>query len=148
MNRPRASGVLLARDSILVTESSAGGRLKAAFWLTLFVLSGWVLCFYPARLLNGSSGVWWMSLAAISCLVPGWVVVFLSGLSALRNELSAMMVQTMVRLLTVASLAVVLRKFRPELGFRDFYGWLVLFYLLALSVEVVLFRRGLASQRS
>lgn len=89
-----------------------------------------------------------MSLAAVSCLVPGWIVVFLTGVSVLRNELSAMMVQTMVRLLTVASLAVVLRKLRPELGFADFYGWLVLFYLLALCVEVVLFRRGLVSPRS
>lgn len=131
-----------------MTESSARGKLKAAFWLTFIVLTGWVLCFFPARALRGSSGVWWMSLAAVSCLVPGWVVVFLSGLSALRNDLSAMMVQTVVRLFTVASLAVVLRKLRPELGFADFYGWLVFFYLLALGVEVVLFRRGLASQRS
>ena len=148
MSRPKASVDLLARDSILVTESSARGRLKAAFWLTLCVLSGWVLCFYPARLLNGSSGVWWMSLAAISCLLPGWVVVFLSGISSLRNEQAAMMVQTMIRLFTVASLALAVRELRPELGFMDFYSWLVLFYLLALGVEVMLFRRGSGSHQS
>jgi hypothetical protein len=34
------------------------------------------------------------------------------------------------------------------LSFSDFYGWLVLFYLLALGVEVVLFKRDLASRRS
>lgn len=128
-----------------MTRSSRGGSLNAALWLTFFVALGWAVCFWPARALRGSLGVWWMSVAAIAVLVPGWIVVSLSGVAILRNDLVAMLVQTMIRLLVVAATAVVIRKIRPELGIVDFFGWLVGFYLLALVVEVVLLRRNSAS---
>lgn len=82
-----------------------------------------------------------MTIAAICCLIPGWIVVFLSMVAIVRDELSAMLIQTMVRLFTVASVALAVRKLRPELGFVDFFGWLVGFYLLALVVEVKLLKR-------
>ncbi len=55
-----------------------------------------------------------------------------------------MMVQTMVRLLTVASVALAVRSLRPELGMLDFFAWLILFYLLAMAVEVYLLRKNAA----
>ena len=82
-----------------------------------------------------------MTIAAICCLIPGWIVVFLSMVAIVRDELSAMLIQTMVRLFTVAGVALAVRKLRPELGFVDFFGWLVGFYLLALAVEVKLLKR-------
>ena len=82
-----------------------------------------------------------MSLAAIAVLVPGWIVVFLSGIAILRNDLAAALIQTMIRLLTVAGTAVIVRILRPELGIVDFFGWLIGFYLLALAVEVALLKR-------
>ena len=81
-----------------------------------------------------------MSLAAIAVLVPGWIVVFLSGIAILRNDLAAVLMQTMIRLLTVAGTAVIVRMLRPELGIVDFFGWLIAFYLLALAIEVALLR--------
>jgi hypothetical protein len=81
-----------------------------------------------------------MSLAAIAVLVPGWIVVFLSGIAILRNDLAAALIQTMIRLFTVAGTAVIVRILRPELGIVDFFGWLIGFYLLALSIEVALLR--------
>jgi hypothetical protein len=81
-----------------------------------------------------------MSLAAIAVLVPGWIVVFLSGIAMLRNDLVAALIQTMIRLFAVAGTAVVVRILRPELGIVDFFGWLIGFYLLALSIEVALLR--------
>lgn len=104
--------------------------------LTLALLTGWAVCFWPARLMNGQVGVFWMSIAAICCLVPGWIALALSGLPVLPNDLSVMLVQTMVRMFTVGGIAVVLKKTKPEIGFADFYGWLVGFYLLAMAVEV------------
>ncbi|MFN9721353.1 MAG: hypothetical protein ACK58L_21860 [Planctomycetota bacterium] len=127
-----------------MAESSPGQKLKSAILLTLVMLVGWGLCFFPAHSFRGMSGVGWMSLAAVSCLIPGWIVVCLSGVSILRDEASVMMVQTMVRLLAVASVALAIRSLRPELGFVDFFAWLILFYLLAMAVEVCLLRKNAA----
>jgi hypothetical protein len=96
-------------------------------------------------MLRGEAGVWWMSLAAIAVLVPGWIVVFLSSAAILRNELSAMLVQTMIRLFSVAGTAMAVKKLRPDLGIIDFFGWLIAFYLLALAVEVTLLKRSAAA---
>jgi hypothetical protein len=96
-------------------------------------------------MLRGEAGVWWMSLAAIAVLVPGWIVVFLTSAAILRNDLMAMLVQTMIRLFSVAGVAVAVKKLRPDLDFFDFFGWLVAFYLLALAVEVGLLKRRSAS---
>jgi hypothetical protein len=83
-----------------------------------------------------------MSIAAGACLGPGWFVVFLSGLAVLSNDLIVMLIQTMVRLMSVSVVAVVVKKTHPELGFVGFFGWLVGFYLLALVTEVwLLFRQ-------
>lgn len=92
-------------------------------------------------MLGGESGVWWMSIAAGACLGPGWFVVFVSGLTVLWSDLSVVLVHTMVRLMSVAVVAVVVRKTHPELGFLDFFGWLTGFYLLALVTEVWMFYR-------
>ena len=121
-------------------KSSRGGGLKSAFWLTFSLAVAWVLCFWPARALRGSAGVWWMSLAAIAVLLPGWIVVFLSGIAISRNDIATALIQTMIRLFAVAGTAVIVRILRPELGIVDFFGWLIAFYLLALAIEVALLR--------
>jgi len=123
-----------------VTVSPLTGGLRAAVWLTFVIAVGWVLCFWPARMLRGHSGIAWMSLAAICCLVPGWIVVFLSRLAIFRNDLVAMLVQTLLRIGLVGAVALVVVVWRPEIGVADFFGWLIGFYLLALAAETVLGR--------
>ena len=88
-----------------------------------------------------------MTVAAICCLIPGWIVVFLSGVAIVRNDLAAMLLQTSVRLFSVAAAALVVRKLWPQLGFVDFFGWLVLFYLLSMAVEVWLLKQLIRHQR-
>jgi hypothetical protein len=88
-----------------------------------------------------------MSIAALAVLVPGWVAILVSSASLLKNDLSAMLVQTMVRLFSVATTALIVRQVRPELGIVDFFGWLILFYLLALIVEVAFLKSKAASSR-
>jgi len=131
-----------------VTEAPNANGLKSAAWLTAVMVIGWVLCFWPARLLNSESGVWWMTLAAVCCLVPGWIVVFLSGLAIFPNDLAAMLVQTMLRLGVVSAVAVSVKKLRPDVGVADFFGWLIVFYLLALATEVLLVRKKPVSSGS
>ncbi len=116
------------------------GGFNSAIWLTFVMAVGWVACFWPARMLNGHSGVSWMTLAAFCCLVPGWIVVFLSQLATFRSDLLAMVIQTLLRLVLVGAVALVVVVQRPEIGVSDFYGWLIGFYLLALTAETVLNR--------
>ena len=125
-----------------MTSGNEGNSFLPAWYLTGAIAIGWVAAFWPARMLNGESGVFWMTIAAVTCLVPGWIVLGLSSLSIFPNEFSVMVVQSMIRLSSVASVAVVVRRGRPELGFADFFGWLTGFYSLALLVEVLLFRRS------
>jgi len=89
-----------------------------------------------------------MTIAAICCLVPGWIVVFLSMVAIVRDQLTAMLIQTMVRLFAVASVALVVRKIYPDVGIADFFGWLIGFYLLALLTEVVVLRKKPVGRKS
>lgn len=124
-----------------MTGKQQQGAFKPAIYLTFAIALGWVLCFWPARAMNGQDGVWWMSIAAICCLVPGWIVVFIGALDIFPNDLGVMLVQTSVRVAVIGGVAVLVRKQRPDLGFSDFFGWLIGFYLLALLVEVLMLRR-------
>lgn len=124
-----------------MTEKQQFGILKPAINLTIAIAIGWAVCFWPARMLNGQDGVWWMSIAAICCLIPGWIVVFLGTLDIFPNDLSAMLVQTLVRLAIVGGVAVIVKIQKPELGVSDFFGWLIGFYLLALAAEVFMLRQ-------
>ena len=123
-----------------------GGILQSVILLTVAIAVGWILASWPARLMSDGYGVIWMSVAAVTCLVPGWIVLALSFVSVFANDLSAMVVQSMVRLGSVALVALLVRKQRPDLGFADFFGWLVGFYLLALLTEVLLLRRSAKSK--
>ena len=116
------------------------GPLKLVVRLTFVMAVGWAMCFWPARLLHGQTGVSWMTLAASCCLVPGWVCVFLCRLAIFRNDLLAMVLQTLLRLGFVGSVALFVVLQRPEIGVSKFYGWLIGFYLLALMTETVLTR--------
>jgi hypothetical protein len=123
-----------------VTSAATGGVFRQAISLTVAIAVGWVVCFWPARLLRGDAGILWMSIAAVCCLVPGWLVVLLSRLSVFSNDLAAMLAQMAVRLTLVGAAALMVRNAHPEFGPLDFSGWLVAFYLLALFVEVWLIR--------
>lgn len=116
--------------------------MKSVLRLTLVLAVGWVVCFWPARLIRPETGVQWMSIAALCCLIPGWIVVLLERVSAFPNALVVMLVQTAVRMVAVGAAVVIVKQNYPKIGFADFFGWLVGFYLLALFVEVQLLRDG------
>ena len=131
-----------------MTGRSLGSVFRSAVLLTVVIAAGWAVCFWPARVLRGSSAVWWMSVAAVACLVPGWFVLLLSRLSVFPNDLAAMLAQTLLRLGSVAAVALAVRMARPHLGIMDFFGWLIGFYLMALVTEVWMLRRAVSKPRS
>lgn len=124
------------------------GSWKAAVNLTIAVVAGWLVCFWPARMHGGGDGIFWMSVAAFCCLIPGWIVVLLSRLAIFPDDLWLMLAQTAVRLVSVVGAALVVRSFWPKLGVADFFGWLIGFYLLTLLLEVYLLRGGRSQGRS
>lgn len=119
--------------------------LKACLTLTACVAAVWVLCFWPARILNGNAGVQWMTIAAFCCLIPGWVVVFLGTLDMFPNELAAMLVQMTVRTTVVGSALVIVKRKHPEFEPDMFMWWVAAFYVVALFTEAGLL---LAQQKS
>ena len=119
--------------------------LRSVFRLTFVMSVGWVVCFWPARMLSPEYGVKWMSIAAICCLVPGWIVVLLERLAIFRGD-RLIFGQMLVRFLAILVAALTVKWLRPDLGLVEFYGWLIVFYLLAMSYEVVLLRERLTVQ--
>jgi hypothetical protein len=119
----------------------------AAVQLTIGVLAGWAICFWPARWLRGDDGVFWMSVAAFCCLVPGWIVVFISRLGIFTDNLVVSLIQMSVRLVCVVGAAVVVKSGWPQLRAGDFFGWLVGFYVMTMLLEVILLHPG-AFQKS
>ncbi len=124
-----------------MNSRNEGTLVRSALSLTVVIIVCSAVAFWPARMLAGDVGVRWMTVAAVTCLVPGWIALSLSWLSVFPNELSAMLVQSMVRLGCVAAVAVIVRTQWPALGLAEFFGWLIGFYLLALLAEVLLIRR-------
>ncbi len=114
--------------------------LRSVSRLTFVLVVGWIICFWPARMVRPEEGVKWMSVAAISCLLPGWIVVFLERLAIFRDDMKLILAQIGVRFLAVLIVAVAVKVLHPEFGIVDFYGWLIGFYLLAMAVETLLLR--------
>ena len=121
--------------------SVRSGLLAEAARLTLTLCVVWAVAFWPARLLNGQTGIVWMSIAGICCLVPGWIVVMFSRLAIVPNPAAMVLLQMVARLTIVGAAAIVVRKLFPEFSISVFHGWLVVFYLAALGAEVVLLLR-------
>ena len=107
-----------------------------ALFLTVAIAAGWAICFWPAKAMNGEVGVKWLSIAAICCLIPGWLVVFLTTLSIFRNYIDKMLAQMTVRFTSVVAVVLLTKWLHPELGIAEFYGWVMGFYCLALIIEV------------
>jgi hypothetical protein len=119
-----------------VSGSTALQGLRSFVYLLISVLLGWAVCFWPARLLRPEAGVFWMSVAAGSCLACGIFVILISVLVPSRDSLVVMLLQMMVRFGSLAGVALVVKNRWPQLGVIDFFGWLIVFYLLTLLLEV------------
>lgn len=114
--------------------------------LIIVLLSGWLLAYWPASLLHRASGVFWLSAAAGIMLASG-----ISGLIVVRvlrqqNAVSEGFLHSGNRTLWVLTAVILAKTLRPQLGFSEFYGWLIFFYLQLMVLEVLTLRGHL--QRS
>jgi len=119
-------------------------RLRSALadsgWLTAATLAVWLLLVAPAWALAGLLGLEGLSYAALICLVPGWLVFLMTAAYGFGTSQGAVVVLsgTGVRMAFVLGGALTFRALRPDFGFREFYVWLVVFYLTTLLLETML----------
>ena len=86
--------------------------------------------------MGGPEGLEGLTWAIGLCLLPGLVVLTAMGLlPKLATAPQAILFSTTLRMLLVLAGVLVIREARPELGFREFFAWLIVSYLAALTIE-------------
>ena len=118
-------------------------RSSVAFQLSVFLIGGaglWALLAGPAWMLAGTLGVIGLTIAAVLCLAPALVTVAFDVLLAPSQNV-LFLVSTGLRFGLVLASALVAKVSRPEFGLREFFVWLIVFYLFTLAVETWLLLR-------
>lgn len=97
-----------------------------------------------AMWVGGQSGVQGLAVSAAVCLLPGLITVWLA--SSVADPMARVWLTVggmLVRMLVVLIAALVVYKLRPDLGLREFYIWLIVFYNVLLFAETwLLLPRG------
>lgn len=107
--------------------------------LTAAAVGLWILCVAPAWSLGGRDGLVGLTVAGLLCLVPGWLVFFAASRCSDTTKMALVALGgTGLRLVFVLIGALVVRDNFPNLGFREFVVWLLVFYLAMLLVETLL----------
>lgn len=111
-------------------------------WLTASVGAVWLVLAGPVALWLGPVGLEGLSYAALLCLVPGWLVFWVTCRYRVPSiHAAVVLLGTGFRLAFVLLGLLAVRSVRPQLGFQEFQLWLIVFYLAALAVETLLVAR-------
>ena len=107
--------------------------------LTLVAALMWGAQAYFAYRFAGSDGLEGSAYAAFICLLPGWLVVYVtSRYPDAGSQAGAVLLGTGLRMAFVLVGAVVLVKTKPSWGLQEFYVWLLIDYLVFLGLETVM----------
>jgi hypothetical protein len=112
--------------------------LRSAGVLTAVTAGMWLALAGPTVAVAGPDALEGLTYAALLCLVPGWLVYALAvGPAAPHSNrhVFAVLAGTLVRLFVVLGGVLVIRAARPQIGLREFLGYLAIFYVVALIVE-------------
>ena len=115
--------------------------------LIIVLLSGWLLGYWPASLLHRASGVFWLSIAAGVMLASGISGLVLVQVFRQQNTVAEAFLHSGNRTLWVLTAVILAKTLRPQLGFSEFYGWLIFFYLQLMILEVLTLRRHLQKSK-
>lgn len=122
------------------TRSEFRILLSRCFWLAVVTLGLWAVLYWPARLLGGRDGIDGLTISALLCAVPGWLVF--AAASRFRNAGAQVpfivLGGSALRLLFVLIGVFVVQAVREDLSFREFTLWLLVFYLGTLATETML----------
>lgn len=113
--------------------------LRKVGLLTLIAALLWGAQSFFAFSLAGADGLEGAAYASFICLLPGWLVVYVtSRYPDAGSQASAVLLGTGLRMAFVLVGAVVLIKTRPEWGLLEFYVWLLIDYLVFLALETLM----------
>lgn len=126
---------------VQATELPVGGRQRhsnapAVFRLVLACFGFAVLLAGPAWLVAGSKGLIGLSAAAVLCTLPGCLVTGFRHLAG-GSQATLMLAAGGIRMAFVLLGALVARFGTDGYGLREFFVWLILFYLFTLALETV-----------
>lgn len=125
-------------NSILQQLASLSPQRKLGL-LSIIGLLIWGVQLAPAWALGGSEGVEGATCAAILCLLPGWLVVYLTArYPDAGSPLMALLLGMGLRMACVLIGTVVLLDVRPGWGIREFYAWLLVDYFAFLAIETAM----------
>jgi hypothetical protein len=114
-----------------------------ALRFTAAVLGVYLLSLGPAWFLSGPQGLEGLTYATGFCLLPGWVVFASRGLYKSAKSAAFGVLLAIGSRLTVAICgAILIVRFRPDLGWQAFLLWLVILYPFCLAVETWLLVRA------
>lgn len=126
-------------------HSSARQKLAIMFLTALVV---WLLLAGPAYWMRGVLGLEGLSYAGMLCLVPGWLVVYVTTrYPEADSQAKMVLLGTGLRMAFVLIGMVMLKNLRPDLGHYEFQLWLILYYLAFLFVETLLVVKSTNSQQ-
>ena len=99
----------------------------------------WLVVFYPAQLLGGETALVFSAVAGLVCLVPA-AATLVWGRWARKGppelQLAAVMGGMGVRMAVVLGIGMALFFLVPYFQHASFLLWVVVFYLITLSLEV------------
>lgn len=120
--------------------------LRPAARLALLTGLACLLLAWPAWWLAGPAGLAGMTIAALLCMVPGWLVFFLVPRYRVGNsQVSQVLLGTTLRMVFVVFGTLVVQNVRPGWQFREFLVWVIVFYLATLAAETALLMKLLKS---
>jgi len=124
------------------TAGQDGNRSVSAMLRLMLACVGFTLLLAgPAWLVAGSKGLVGLSAAALLCLVPGCLV---TGFRHLAGDSQAVLLLASggLRMAFVLMGALVARFGVDGYGLREFFVWLILFYLFTLAIETISFLKS------
>jgi hypothetical protein len=104
----------------------------------------WAVAFLPARLLGGEHAVVYSLTALILCLIPTAMTLAWASRALQRSPSQAMLLVvggTGVRMTFVLGAGLILYQAVPYFQQTSFWFWILGFYLVTLSLEMLVVRR-------
>jgi hypothetical protein len=129
---------------MILSRSTAQTPIQMAWtrcaWLGLATALLWLVLLAPAWFLGGRDGLVGVSVAAILCVVPGWIVFWLAAAyGAAGGQVPLVVLGGMLlRMVFVFLGMVIVQSANHNLGLREFVVWLLAFYAVLLGVETFL----------
>jgi hypothetical protein len=110
-------------------------------------LTAWLVVVYPAFVLGGEAALIHNSVALALCLAPTVATMLWAGWAGQRTpeqQLVMVLGGTGVRMGVALGAGLLLSTLVPLFAQPGFWIWLLVFYLLTLTVEMVLIVKGLS----